>query len=131
MLKKTLISFAAGAAVCATLGLSLGFTQPEEGQPAEENWQEMSPEQMEAMFAEMAEKATPGAHHEKLADLIGHWTVEASFGVGDDAMTGTGTMEVKWILGGRYTYADFKLDDFMGQPFHGVAINGYSNYTNE
>ena len=40
-------------------------------------------------------------------------------------------MHIKPILGGRYTMAEFKLDDFMGQPFHGTAIMGYSNYTNE
>ncbi|MFG0307203.1 MAG: DUF1579 family protein [Phycisphaerales bacterium JB040] len=140
MLKtQTLISFAAGAAVCGTLAFGLGFAQPEKGQGAEKRSEraqpadpsEMTPEMMEQMFAEMAEKATPGAAHEKLADSIGHWHVQASFGQGEEAMTGTGTMHVKWILGKRYTHADFKLDDFMGQPFHGVAITGYSNYTEQ
>jgi|GEM_PF-611041 len=139
MKKQSLISFAAGAAVCGTLAFGLGFAQPEKSKGAEKRSEkaqpaesfEMTPEMMEAMFAEMAEKATPGEGHEKLADSIGHWHVQASFGEGDMAMVGTGTMHVKWILGKRYTHADFKLDDFMGQPFHGVAITGYSNYTGE
>jgi hypothetical protein len=33
-------------------------------------------------------------------------------------------MNVEWVLGGRFTKAEFNMD-FMGQPFEGLAYSGY------
>lgn len=143
MKHTNLISFLAGAAICTTLGLGLGFTQPEKVKDKAKNKAKnkiaevAQPEtgempDMDAMFAMMAEKATPGDHHEELSKTVGHWTAAAEFMVpGMDPMTSTGTMHTEWVLGGRYTVSHFNLPEFMGQPFEGMAITGYSNYTNE
>lgn len=137
------ISFAAGAAVCATLGLSLGFAQPEKVKDkakdkAKEKIAERAPERaggqpdMDAMMAEMMEKGTPGEHHKALGKTLGHWTVAAEFvQPGEEPMTGTGTMDTRWALGGRFTVSEFKMPDFMGAPFEGMAIMGYDKYKGE
>jgi len=151
MMKHTnRISFAAGAAICATLGLSLGmglgFAQPEKvkdkakDKVAEhaEHAEHLQPESaggqpdMAAMMAEMMQKGTPGEHHKALGKTLGHWTVAAEFvQPGEGPMTGTGTMDTKMALGGRFTISEFRMPDFMGAPFEGMAIMGYDNYKGE
>lgn len=72
--------------------------------------------------------ATPGAPHERLARLAGHWTtqVKAWFAPGQPAAESTGTMDVAPILGGRYVESVHK-GQMMGQPFEGREIDGYDN----
>lgn len=127
-MKNTLISFAAGAAVCATLALSLGFTQPVEDAAAAAPTEE----EMAAMMAQMAEMAAPSEGHAMLDHAIGHWNAKAEFEMGGpEPLVATGSMHSEWVMDGRYTMTKFKLDDFMGQPFHGIALMGYSNYTKQ
>ena len=67
MKKQSLISFAAGAAVCGTLAFGLGFAQPEKSKGAEKRSEkaqpaesfEMTPEMMDAMFAETLAEPEP------------------------------------------------------------------------
>ncbi|MFT5424129.1 MAG: hypothetical protein ACI89L_001922 [Phycisphaerales bacterium] len=142
MMKHTnLISFAAGTAVCAALGLGLGlgFTQPEKVKDKAKSKVagHAQPEQpglpdMDAMMAEMTQKATPGEHHKALDKMVGDWTVHTEFVMpGQEPMIGTGTMQTEWALGGRFTISNLKIPEFMGSSFEGMAITGYDNYANE
>ncbi len=72
--------------------------------------------------------ATPGAPHERLTRLAGHWTtqVKAWFAPGQPAAESTGTMDVTPILGGRYVESVHR-GQMMGQPFEGREIDGYDN----
>lgn len=126
--RKSVLAFAAGSLATASLALLIA-TGPEDKQPDSitpeemKQMQEMSPDDM---MAAMAKLATPNEHHAELGKFVGNWSAKTSFMMDPAAPpeVGEGTMRVKWILGGRYTMAEFKMD-FMGQPFEGLAISGY------
>jgi len=80
----------------------------------------------EDMFKKMAEMSTPGKEHEALKPLIGSWTCAVKFWMapGTAPQESAGTMERKWILGGRFMQEDYK-GSAMGMPFEGVGLIGY------
>lgn len=126
---RTISAFAAGIATASTLAFLIA-SGPEHGDhkdavtPDEmDKMIEMSPEDM---MAAMAKLATPDEHHEELGKMVGQWKAHASF-IMDPAAPpeqSEGTMDVEWVLGGRYIKSTFKTD-FMGQPFEGLAYSGY------
>lgn len=119
----------ATAVVAFRAGQASTRAQPEPtlvslAQPAEQP----SPEEMAQMMEQMLELGQPGEHHTKLMRGVGNWTVDSEFASGPGQMIqSSGTVRVTSVLGGRFVRADFKLDDFMGQPFHGVGYTGYDN----
>ena len=127
---KSIATFAAGALSTAGV-LFLIASGPEHehkgmdsaAQPESDGMMEMSPEDM---MAAMTKLATPNEHHAELAKTIGNWTAKSSFNMDPAAppMEGEGTMSVEWVLGGRYTHSNFKME-FMGQPFEGIGYTGY------
>jgi hypothetical protein len=139
MNRKSILAFTAGVACTASLALLIasGPEHEEHGnhdqdndmnhvtQPEADEMMEMSPEDMMAM---MNDFSTPGDHHKLLGKTIGNWKASASFIMDPSAppMESVGSMETKWILDGRFTQSVLKMD-FMGQPFEGHAITGYSN----
>lgn len=91
---------------------------------------EMTPEQKMAADMETYMKyAQPGEHHGHLEALLGTWetTITAWPGPGAEPMTMTGTMESRWILGGRFLESTYS-GSFMGSEFTGLGIDGYDNY---
>jgi hypothetical protein len=140
MNRKAILSFGAGAACTAAIAILVAAGPEHDHDPdghdhghdmdkvtTEEmdEMMEMSPEQM---MAEMARLGTPGEHHKMIGKSIGSWHAAASFMM-DPAGPPTkseGSMEVEWVLGGRYAMGEFKMD-FMGQPFEGLSIVGYDN----
>jgi len=78
------------------------------------------------MMKKMVEMSTPGKEHEALKPLIGSWTCTVKFWTvpGTPPQESTGTMERKWILGGRFMQEDYK-GTAMGMPFEGVGLLGY------
>jgi len=128
MNKSTLIAFAAGVITTSSLALLIA-SGPETNSkdkvtPDEmDKMMEMSPDEM---MAAMAKIATPDEHHEHLGKFVGEWKADASFMMDPAAppTKSTGSMSVEWVLGGRFTKSDFKMD-FMGQPFEGLAYSGY------
>jgi hypothetical protein len=111
-MRKTLVlSMAVLVSVCA-------FAQDKPKKP------EMDPAMMEAMM----KAAMPGAAHKALEGMIGSWDTKVTSWMmpGADPISGTGTSESKWILGGRYVQQTFK-GDFMGMPFEGLGYSGYDN----
>ncbi len=83
-----------------------------------------SPEQM----AEAMKMMEPGPHHEHMAKLVGDWKATAKFWMqpGAPPMESPGTMKISLIMGGRYMVSDYD-SSFMGQPFKGMALDGYDN----
>ncbi len=108
------LSYHAGATGAAALPVS----QPEE--------MEMDP-----MIAAMMKAGEPGEPHARLASAAGEWKAQTKFTMQPgEPVEGEGTMYTKSIMDGRYTTAWFK-SEFMGEPFEGMAINGYDNVTEE
>lgn len=122
----TTIAFAAGAAAALTAGTLVGFgpehdkaphAEPDIGMPTTDELMEM-----------WAKAGTPGDKHKALKKYVGEWAAEGNFQMpGQDPITFTGTMTCKPMLDGRFIQSDFRVDDFMGQPYHGVSILGYDN----
>ncbi|MFT7485523.1 MAG: hypothetical protein ACI9F9_001373 [Candidatus Paceibacteria bacterium] len=72
--------------------------------------------------------ATPGAEHKKLAAHAGKWNVGGKMWMEPEGepMASVGTSEIRMVLGGRFQIEEFN-SEFMGQPFEGMLIQGYSN----
>jgi len=70
----------------------------------------------------------PGDHHAHLAALVGTWDVEGKLYMAPDApaVVSKGTMKAQMVLGGRYLASHWETD-FQGQPFEGMAMDGWDN----
>jgi hypothetical protein len=89
----------------------------------------MSPEQQK-MMDNMMKAMQPGENHKRLASFAGSWTTHVKVWMmpGQPPAESDGTMEAKWVMGGRYMMSNF-TGSFMGQPFEGQATDGYDNLT--
>lgn len=76
--------------------------------------------------------ATPGAPHEHLAKMAGHWTAQIKTWMvpGKPAQESTGTMDASMVLGGRYLETIHK-GQMMGMAFEGHELDGYDNVTGQ
>jgi Protein of unknown function (DUF1579) len=80
---------------------------------------------MQAMMA----AASPGEHHKRLGNFVGHWTTHTKMWMAPGAPTeSNGTMDSEWMMGGRYIVTRHK-GNTMGMPFEGQEIDGYDNVT--
>ncbi len=87
---------------------------------------QMSEEQKQMMAAWEAAK-TVGEHHKGLAKLAGEFTYSQKMWMGgEQPMESTGTTSRRLVMGGRYLISEHK-GTFMGEPFEGMAIEGYDN----
>ena len=82
--------------------------------------------QMDAMMKSM----TPGAPHQRLAELSGEWTFTNKMWMDPSAppTESTGTATNKMILGGRYLQTD-QRGVFAGMPFEGIGTMAFDNVT--
>lgn len=83
---------------------------------------------MDAMMEAWMKYADPGEHHQHLAKMVGTWSVENHMWPGPDApeIVSTGVAKNEMILDGRFLQSNFE-GEFQGQPFHGMALDGYDN----
>lgn len=85
----------------------------------------------EAIAKAMAEAATPGAAHTRLEPLAGTWayTCKMWMAPGAPAVDTKGTIERKWILGGRFLEEVYAGQGFDGKEggFEGRGLLGYDN----
>jgi hypothetical protein len=72
--------------------------------------------------------ATPGPQHQLLATLAGSWTFTAKMwpAPGAPEMDGSGSVERKMIMGGRYLREEAE-GTFGGMKMQGLGLNGYDN----
>ena len=97
---------------------------PQQAAPAQ-----MSPE--EAM-AKTMELATPGAEHQRLAQMVGTWTnhYKMRWGPNEPWQEFDGTSEHELVLGGRYLQEDVSFE-MMGMPMKGLQLLGYDRMSGE
>jgi hypothetical protein len=72
--------------------------------------------------------ATPGAAHKKFEYSVGTWNVAAKSWMAPGAKPeeSTGKARFELLMGGRFLQQTFD-GTMMGQPFHGMGLNGYDN----
>lgn len=85
-----------------------------------------------AEIAKLAAKAaTPGPAHAKLKPLAGKWTYTCKMWMDPNAspVETKGTIERKWILGGRFLTETISGTGLDGKPkgFEGFGLIGYDN----
>ncbi len=85
-------------------------------------------DQVDPMMAKMMEAAAPGEFHKHLQPLIGKWNTTTKYWFTQEAPPeeSTGSVDRKWILGGRFVSEDYR-GTAMGQPFSGFGLMGYDN----
>lgn len=94
---------------------------------------------MAAMMKKMTDAMTPGPMHKHLEPMVGKWNSSTKAWMGgpdSEPSVSTGTMESKWVLGGRYVQEThksmFKMPGPDGQmqeyPFEGMGLTGYDNF---
>jgi hypothetical protein len=114
------------AALVATSFLQPGgdASQPSGDQPG-------LPPEMDAQMQAMIDANMPGEEHENLARMVGTWnTVMVATPPGAEPMRSEGTMHVEPLFEGRF-YGQHFQGDFMGMPFEGMGVYGYSTLTSE
>jgi hypothetical protein len=79
-----------------------------------------------ALLKLMAEAGQPGAEHKKLEPFIGDWSVTVRLWTdpSQPPAEAKGSVERKWILGGRFVQENTKID-CDGKSFEGMGIIGY------
>jgi Protein of unknown function (DUF1579) len=84
----------------------------------------------QAMMETYKKLATPGEPHKQLANLAGSWTTKTKEWMEPNKppMESTGVCEAKVLLDGRFLQQECR-GDMMGQPFTGIGVTGYDNYT--
>jgi len=72
------------------------------------------------------ESQAPGAHHQALEPLVGHFDARVLHFMGPDQppVESSGTLENTWALGGRFVLSQFH-GEAMGMPFEGLGLLGY------
>jgi hypothetical protein len=104
------------------LVLSVSVAMAKDKQPAQKD--------MQAMMDTYKKLAIPGEPHKQLASLAGSWTTKTKewMDPSKPPMESTGTCEEKVLLDGRFLQQEC-TGDMMGQPFTGIGVTGYDNFT--
>jgi uncharacterized protein DUF1579 len=76
----------------------------------------------------VAEAGKPGAEHQKLQPFVGDWnlTIKLWMDPSQPPAEIKGTVERRWIMGGRFVQELVKAD-FEGKPLEGLGLLGYDN----
>jgi hypothetical protein len=80
-----------------------------------------------ALLKSMAENGKPGPEHQKLQPLIGDWNFIVRMWTDPNQPPAefTGTVERKWIMGGRFVQETAR-GEYDGKPFEGMGLWGYN-----
>ena len=84
------------------------------------------PESPAALLKALAEAGKPGPEHKKLEPFVGSWslTVKLWTDPNQPPAEAKGTVERKWILGGRFVQESAKVQ-CHGKSFEGLGLLGY------
>lgn len=88
------------------------------------------PQSPDEMVKAMSAVGKPGADHAKLEPLAGSWNYTCKFWLDPSKppLESTGTIERKWVLGGRFLEERIAGTGFDGKPgFEGIGLIGYDN----
>jgi hypothetical protein len=91
--------------------------------------QQMTPE-TKAMMEAFQKAGTPGAEHQKLADMAGAYdlTIQSYHAPGAEPTADSGTATRRMILGNRVLVEEV-TSQMMGAPFSGQGLHGFDNVT--
>ncbi len=83
---------------------------------------------MQAMMETYEKLSIPGPPHIQLTSLKGSWATKTKEWMDPNKppMESMGSCEMKTLLGGRFLQQECS-GSMMGQPYSGIAINGYDN----
>ena len=129
-MRQLVIGFTLGLFVAITAGIVSSQDAPP-GMDAE------AMEMVKSLKAAHANPTAPSEFHKKLDHFIGDWDVTVRMWMmGPDAapMESTGTAEVKWIYGQRFTVETMEAELDMGGmkiPLESMSITGYDNFRNQ
>ncbi len=114
----------------AALGAALFL--PQRPAPAQDPGQDITPEQMAEMMAQMQKLAAPGEMHELLATMVGEWELVMEMTMSPDAepTVSSGHARMEMVLGGRYLREQLS-GDIMGMKFQGINHIGWDNHREE
>jgi hypothetical protein len=106
------------SAVCLIAALSLAHT----ALAAEAK----SPQSPGDVLKAIAETGKPSAEHQKLQPLVGDWNLTVKMWTDPSQPPAElhGTVQRKWIMGGRFLQETVK-GEFDGKPFEGMGLWGY------
>jgi hypothetical protein len=84
------------------------------------------PESPAALLKALAEAGKPGPEHKKLEPFVGSWTLTVKLWTDPNQppAEAKGTVERKWILGGRFVQESAKVQ-CHGKSFEGLGLLGY------
>jgi len=87
-----------------------------------------SPPSPEVLLKVLAENGKPGAQHQKLRPFVGDWdlTVKLWTDPSQPPAELKGTVERKWIMGGRFIQESVK-GECHGKAFEGMGLLGYDS----
>src|SRR5262249_53675988 len=89
-----------------------------------------TPPSPNALLKALAEAGTPGAEHKKLQPFVGDWTFTLKLWTDPSQPPAElkGTVERKWIMGGRFVQETVKGECCTtGKTFEGLGLLGYDN----
>ncbi len=77
----------------------------------------------------LKEVASPGVHHKSLDALVGTWDATAQYWLmaGQPPAKASGTVETRWILGGRFIEQHIE-SRLWGERYEGKGVIGYDNH---
>jgi hypothetical protein len=107
------------AALAAVLTLSAGLSWSDDAKPNPQD-----------VLRAMEEAAKPGPEHAKLEPLAGSWTYTCKCWMdpSQPPMESKGTIERRWVLGGRFLEEKIAGTGFDGKPgFEGLGLIGFDN----
>jgi Protein of unknown function (DUF1579) len=82
----------------------------------------------DVLLQALAEAGKPGPEHQKLQPFVGDWafTLKVWTDPSQPPAEVTGTVERRWILGGRFIQESVQ-GEYKGKTFEGLGLLGYDN----
>jgi hypothetical protein len=110
-------------ALALTVALAIGLTALTGRARAEEP---KVPESPKALLKALEEAGKPGPEHKKLQPFVGDWTLTVKLWTNPSQppAEAKGTVERKWIMGGRFVQESVKVE-CDGKSFEGLGLLGY------
>jgi hypothetical protein len=112
-------------AVGTTAALALGLVVLANLSRAQDAKQPLSPD---ALLKALEQAGKPGPEHKKLQPFVGDWalTVKLWTDPSQPPAEAKGTVERKWIMGGRFVQETVKVE-CGGKVFEGMGLLGYDS----
>jgi hypothetical protein len=110
-------------AITLIVATGIGFAVLAGGSRAQDS---TLPESPAALLKALAEAGQPGPEHKKLEPFVGDWTLTVRLWTdpSQPPAEAKGTVERKWVMGGRFVQESVKVQ-CDGKSFEGLGLVGY------